>query len=88
METIVVVLGSLAELGTLLGGGWTGRGEDIVFCSDFLRPFNCADTVRQRAEHREGPAALLQPVRLGKTPARMLCFLSPAVSLGGDANRG
>lgn len=88
METIVVVVGFLAQLGTLLGGDWTARGEDILFCSDFLRRFNCADTVRQRAEHREGPAALLQLVRLGEKPARMLCFLPPAVSLGGDATRG
>lgn len=76
----------LAGRGTLLGGGWTG--EDLVFCSDFLRRFKCAASVRQRAEHREGPAALLMLVRLGEKPARMLGFPPPAAALGRDMNIG
>lgn len=60
VETIVVVVGFSCTTRNIVkvGSAPTGRGENIVFCSDFLRPFHRADTVRQRAEHREGAAAL------------------------------
>lgn len=54
----------LAGLGALLEAAWTGGGEDTVLSSVFLRRFNRAGTVRQRAEHREGPGALPLLVRL------------------------
>lgn len=58
-DELFLFLFSFRTQGTCFGSDWIQRWERILFLFGFLRRFHCADTARQAAEHREGPAALL-----------------------------